>query len=316
MDWAAGITVTVAVPAHPRISELQNSAENLELLRADTRFYLRAKRLHALRVAGTLVLAFLAPVILFWKPGWGDGVGALAGAWVLVGRSVLSWFEDRSVRKAVTIQEQFDVEVFSLEWNDGLAGPKIAPEDIDTAARKIRGRRSERLRDWYPEADAAPWPLNVILCQRSSAVWGRRGHYWYALFVLGLGIAWFVAGLVMTAAAHVTLTDYMVKVFLPSQPAFLDTIDLFRGHLKQSQAKEALELKTTALWNQGVADRGSVTEQNCREVQDQTYVLRRRGIQIPQLIYRLRRKQDEAAMRSAAARLTKALPNDGTSGTR
>jgi len=265
-------------------------------------------------VAGTLILALLAPVILFWKPGWGDVVGALAGAWVLVGRTVLSWIEDRSVQKAVTIQEQFDVEVFGLEWNDGLAGPKVAPEDIHTAAQKIGGKKIERLRDWYPEADAAPWPLNVILCQRSSAVWGRRGHYWYALFVLGLGIAWFVAGLVMTAAAHVTLTGYLVKVFLPSQPAFLDTIDLFRGHLRQSRAKEALEQKTTDLWNNGVANPGSVSEQDCREVQDQTYVLRRRGIQIPQLIYRLRRKQDEAAMRAAAAHLAKALPHTSSAG--
>ena len=303
------------MPAHPSISEQQNSIESMGLLRGDTYFYVRAKRLHALRVAGTLVLALLAPVILFWKPGWGDVVGALAGAWVLVGRTVLSWFEDRSVKKAVTIQEQFDVEVFGLEWNDGLAGPKVAPEDIHTASQKIRGKKIERLQDWYPEADAAPWPLNVILCQRSSAVWGRRGHYWYAIFVLALGIAWFVAGLVMTAAAHVALTGYLVKVFLPSQPAFLDTIDLFRGHLKQSQAKEALELKTTDLWNQGVANPDSVSEHDCREVQDQTYALRRRGIQIPQLIYRLRRKQDETAMRAAAACLTKALPSGGTSST-
>src|SRR5664280_785514 len=120
----AVVAVTSPETAHCPLSERQNSESSLELLRADSRFYLRAKRLHALRVAGTLVLALLAPVLLFWKPGWADFVGALAGAWVLVGRTVLSWFEDRSVVKAVTIQEQFDVEVFGLEWNDGLAGSK------------------------------------------------------------------------------------------------------------------------------------------------------------------------------------------------
>ena len=89
------------------------------------------------------------------------------------------------MKKAVTIQEQFDVEVFGLEWNDGLAGPKEAPEDIHTAAQKIQVKRAASLRNWYPDADAAPWPLNVILCQRSSAVWGRRGHYWYTIFFWG-----------------------------------------------------------------------------------------------------------------------------------
>lgn len=288
----------------------------MELLRADTRFYLRAKRLHALRIAGTLILALLAPVLIFWIPSWGDFVGALAGAWVLIGRTVLSWLEDRAVFKAVTIQEQFDVELFDLEWNDSLAGPKAAPEDIHTAAQKVhKEKRLRKLRNWYPDADTAPWPLNVILCQRSSAVWGRRGHYWYAVFVLCLGIAWFLAGLIVTAVVRVTLAGYLVKVFLPSQPAFLDTIDLFRGHLKQSQAKEALELKTTELWNNDVKNSSSVSEHDCREIQDQTYSLRRKGIQIPQFIYRIRRKQDEEAMRAATAHLLKALPGEATKST-
>ena len=65
------LAVVPAMPVHPSISERQNSTESIELLRADTHFYLRAKRLHALRVAGALILALLAPVILFWKPGSG-----------------------------------------------------------------------------------------------------------------------------------------------------------------------------------------------------------------------------------------------------
>jgi hypothetical protein len=305
------VAVVPAAPHHPSISEEQNTEESLQLLRADTHFYLLAKRLHALRMAGTLILALLAPVILFWKPGWGDFVGALAGAWVLVARTILLWLEDRFVKTAVTIQEEFDVRVFSLTWNEGLAGAKAAPEDVHDAARKIHGKKAARLRDWYPEADEAPWPLNVVLCQRSSAVWGRRGHYWYALLVLGLGVSWFIAGLVMATAAHVTVAEYLVKVFLPSQPAFLDTIDLSRGHYHQAQAKEAVEQATTDLWNRGVQHPGSVSEQDCRDVQDQAYALRRNGTQIPQLIYRIRRRQDEAAMRAAAARLLGALPRQG-----
>ncbi len=57
----------------------------------------------------------------------------------------------------------------------------------------------------------------------------------------------------------------MVAVFLPSQPAFLDTIDLFRGHVGQSHAKEAIENRTTELWNQALSNESSVTEQDCRD---------------------------------------------------
>jgi hypothetical protein len=286
----------------------------MELIRADTYYYIRAKRVHFLRVVGTLVFALLAPVLVFWEPAWGDGVAAIAGAWVLLGRTLLSWLEDRFVLRAVTIQEQFDVELFDLEWNESLAGPKAAPEDISSAAMKVhKDKQASKLRDWYANDDQAPWPLNVLLCQRSSAVWGRRGHIQYAFVILGLGVAWLIAGLVMATVAHITVGGYLIKVFLPSQPAFLDTLDLFRGHLSQSQAKEALELKTTELWTRGVGDLDSVTAQDCREVQDQSYQLRRRGIQIPQLIYKLRRKQDEKAMRAAVSRLIKGHFDDVSS---
>ena len=276
----------------------------MQLLRADTRYYLLGKRVHAIKVSGTLILALLAPVLLFWKPEWGDAVGAIAGAWVLVGRTYLSWLEDRFVLKGVTIQEQFDVELFDLEWNAGLAGLKADPEDIHDASERVsEEKRLSKLRNWYADADRAPWPLNVVLCQRSSAVWGRRGHFAYAAIVLSAGIAWFVVGLVMAAIAHVTVSGYLIKVFLPSQPAFLDTLDLVRGHSAQSKAKDALVQETTALWNRGVLDLSSVSEQDCRDVQDQSYQLRRRGMQIPQLVYRMRRNRDEKAMKAAVAQL-------------
>lgn len=222
-------------PTHEPISKRQNSSESLELIRAYSYYYKWSKRTHFVRLLGMLVLAILAPVILFWHKDWADVVGAIAGLWVLAGRTILSWIEDHFILKGVTVQEQFDVELFDLDWNDALAGSKAELEDIHGAAKK---NTNKGLKNWYPDVvDQAPWPLNVIICQRSSAVWGRRDHFVYAYFVLGLGAAWFIAGLVMFAAAHVTLADYLIIVFLPSQPAFLDTIDLYRGHLAQSKAR-------------------------------------------------------------------------------
>jgi len=275
----------------------------MELLRADTWYYLRAKHWHAAKIAGTLLLALAAPVVLFWAPSWGDWLGALAGAWVLLGRTVIAWRDDQNVRTAVTIQEEFDVGLFDLDWNEALAGPKVAHEEIHIGARKVtKEKELDKLRNWYPDADRVPWPLNVVLCQRSSAVWGRRDHFRYAYLVLTLGITWFVVGLIMFSVAKVSLAEYLVTVFLPSQPAFLDTIDLFKGHLGMARDKEALEVQTTKLWERGSTSLASVTAQDCREVQDQAYRLRRSGMQIPQIVYSILRNQDEDAMRAAVDR--------------
>lgn len=282
----------------------------MELRRALTWHYMLAKRWHAGKVVGTLAFALAAPIVLFWKPEWGDLVGAVAGVWVLAGRTILSWLDRRHLQKAVTIQEQFDVDLFDLEWNYSLAGHKVAPEDIHTSANRVRkGRQLDRLRNCYPDVDGAVWPLNVLLCQRANAVWGRRGHHRYAYLIASLGLTWFIAGIVMAIIAHVTLAGYLVKVFLPSQPAFLDTVDLFRGHHGLSLEKESLENDITALWEKGVGNLVDVTKQDCRKFQDQMFRLRQSGMQIPQVVYLAFRKQDEKAMRAASARLLSSVPN-------
>ena len=282
----------------------------MELRRALTWHYMLAKRWHAGKVAGTLVFALAAPIVLFWKPEWGGLVGAVAGVWVLAGRTILSWLDRRHIQKAVTIQEQFDVDIFDLEWNYSLAGHKIAPEDIHAAANKVRkGKQVERLRNCYPNVDGAVWPLDVLLCQRANAVWGRRGHNRYAYLIVSLGVIWFIAGIVMAIFAHVTLAGYLVKVFLPSQPAFLDTVDLFLGHRNLSLEKEALENDITALWEKGVSNPADVTRKDCRKFQDKTFRLRQSGMQIPQVVYLAFRKRDEIAMHAATARLLSSLPN-------
>jgi hypothetical protein len=289
-----------------RIGERQNDPAMLELLRADSWHYKRAKRWHLSRIVGTLVLAACAPVITFWLPSATDAVAVAVAVWVVAARTILNMAERREMRLGVSIQEQFDTELFGLEWNRSLAGRRPAPEDIADAARHVGD--SALLRDWYAETGEAPWPLNVILCQRSSAVWGRRAHWAYGSTVLGIGCLWLLAGVVMALAAHLTLSDYLLKLFLPSQPAFLDTIDLYRTHLRQSRDKGDVEEAADSLWAKGVADGDAVAAADCRQLQDQSYRLRLNGPQIPQWFYRVRRGADEHAMRAAVAKLLSQLP--------
>jgi hypothetical protein len=124
--------------------------------------------------------------------------------------------------------------------------------------------------------------------------------------VLTLGITWFVFGLILFSVDKVSLAEYLITVFLPSQPAFLDTIDLFKGHLGMARDKQALEDQTTKLWETGSQSLELVTAQDCREVQDQSYRLRRSGIHIPQVVYNILRNEDEHAMRAAVDRYVNA----------
>jgi SMODS-associating 4TM effector domain len=290
------------VPAHgqPRpIAERQNNADVMELLCAAAWHYQVAKRWHFVRVVGTLGFALAAPVITFWLPQAAAWVAALAALWVLAGRTFLGKAEDSEMDAGVTAQEQFDTELFGLPWHEALAGRPLAHEEVISASDHIRGAARIKKENWYANTDKAPWPLNVVLCQRSGAVWSRRTHLCYAQILTVAAWAWFLAGIFMGIAAHLTLGGYLIMLFLPSQPAFLDAMDLIRSHRSAGEQRMRVEAKADALWERGVMDPTLVTATDCRAVQDLNYRQRRHYPQVAEWYYRLRRAKDEDAMKRA-----------------
>jgi hypothetical protein len=286
-------------PSRP-ISERQNDLDMIDLLSAAGWHYGVAKRWHLVRVTGTVVLALAAPVVTFWLASTAEWVAAVAALWVVAGRTILTRLEDAEMHRGVTVQEQFDTALFGLGWNEGLAGPPPEHEDVVHACDHASEAKRARKYDWYPDTGAAPRPLDIVLCQRSSAAWGRRAHDRYATVLTLTTWAWFVAGLAMGIVAGVSLSGYLIELFLPSLPAFLDATELIRSHRSASAQKARLERMTNKLWERGGADHGSVALSDCRSVQDLSYRLRRHNPQVAQWYYLLNRARDERAMRQAA----------------
>lgn len=289
---------------HPTASirTRQNTAPVQVLFRAFTHHYRRANSWRTVRSVGTLVLALVAPILTFLAPGLGVLLGAIAGGWVLAARTLLARLEGDNRRRAAVIHEQFDVEVFDLPWNEGLVGKPVAPEDIADAADRV----PEGELDWYPDTDEVPWPMNVLLCQRGNAVWGRRTHTAYARALLAAAAAWFGIGVLIALAQDLSLATYLAGLFLPSQPAFLDALDFAQGHSRQASAKAEIETTADDLVK-GHASGVGVTVDACRLMQDQTFRLRADGPPVPGWFYKLRQDRDQRALDAGVATIARQL---------
>src|SRR5919106_896765 len=90
------------------IAERQNNPANLRVLKAARQRHEDAKRLHAARTLGTLLLAALSPLVAFLLPRSAIYLGAVGGAWVLLARAFLLGAEQRGIRDGALLQEQFD----------------------------------------------------------------------------------------------------------------------------------------------------------------------------------------------------------------
>lgn len=283
---------------HASIAERQRSPESARLYKAFSWYYKRAKRWRAARRIGTLGLAAMSPVMVYTWPESGKWLAASAGAWLLISKSLFENIERHYQRGGAQVHEQFDRDIFQLEWDPKIAGYQVAEEDIEVAAKKFRGD-STRVQTWYPDTKTAPRLLAIVLCQRSSAVWGRRDHEAYAALLAVAAASWFALGIALALTKNLSLADYLVQLFLPSQPAFVDIIELAKEHRTLSKIKLGLERRLTDLVEPGA----SISETTCCDVQNQFMRLRSSGAQIPEILYSLRRKHNEPAMHEAAARI-------------
>lgn len=277
-----------------QIAAAERMKLNVLQLRAKQYFYSRAVRADQIGSGISIFLVLIAPFFLLYAPGAGPVLGAIAGAWLFVKR----YGTDRLVRewqlKGVRAQEGFDCNVLGISWNHSLA-KVLAPEEVHGAA----SNESDDAKDpWYPVDIECDWPLSVLICQRSNAVWASRQHRSYAYVLIAAMIAWGCLGVVLALAHSATLQEYLVTVLLPSLPALLELSDLVKRHQWAAGQREAINEHL-----EGLISREGATDFEIREVQDQLFGLRRDGANVPEWFYRRLRDDFEKDMRYGARQI-------------
>lgn len=286
------------------IYELQNLDENLRLLAAQRQLYGEAKRLQQWREAGTIGLVAIAPLIYYLVPNSRTALALVGAAWLLVSRLLLENIEKEKVKQAATIQEQFDTGLFGLPWNKVLVGNKVSPELVNSAATSYEGDKQE-LKNWYPNTDDIPFPLNILLCQRANLVWDWRLRRRYASIVLTLTALIFFAGVAIGLATNSTLLTYLLAILIPSLAALTSGIEIVKTQFSIADEKYQLEKLVSVAWNEGLRDQKSVSKDLCRNIQDSIYVLRNKRHMVPDRVYRWLQDRYEIDMQSAVEGLVR-----------
>jgi hypothetical protein len=303
--------MTDTAPARPGgpgrsadITARQDQPEHLRRLLAYSRHYIVGQRWRRVRMLGTAALAIVAPWVALTVPSTTDVLAAIAAGWLVLGRTLLTWLEAHAVDAAVRTQELYDTRLFHLPWNSALAGTEPAPEDVAAAAQHVR--KTDRYLNWFSvDLGDTPWPGDVLLCQRQSMVWSRRDHRAYSVALGIIGGVVLVGGVIAAVVLDQTLTEYLIKIFLPTSPALLDTSELAVAHWRHADAREHAERDVQALWRRHRRNLRDVPIEDCRRIQDAAFVLRRSAPRVPALFYRVRRHEsNEVTVAGAAALLS------------
>lgn len=282
------------------IYEQQNTEPYLELIRAFKNAYSKAKLLGAIRVGVAVASAGVAPIIVLYLPSAEKLLGLVGAICTIICEWPLETVEDGKKTEAAKIQEQFDVGLFNIRWNKALAGEPVEPEKVAAESREFNNKQP--VKDWYNDTGALPFPLNVLLCQRSSLVWDSRQRRHFSWIIGLLTLILFSMGAVFSVSQHQTMIDYLLSILAPSVPLLLQGVKAARAHASNAEEKDELVHLIQQKWDAALENPSSVTERDCREIQDRSFCLRKDGPMTPDLWHMRHRARYEADMQAAVTK--------------
>lgn len=161
----------------------------------------------------------------------------------------------------------------------------------------------EELIDWYTGiADEEPGLSAVPIAQRSNASYTDRllrttGIWWSTLTA-----AWMIFLIVLSLAVNLSLSAFLLGIVLPLLPAFLDVVQYLmsvrKSALERADLARSIEKRLTS-------DEDPIGPDDIIIWQERLYESRKSAPDVPDFIYKLRRKKNEAAMAITARRLSK-----------
>lgn len=289
----------------------QNDDDALRLLIAQRRLYSRAKRWLGLRWFGMVVIGLAAPVVSVVWPALAVVAGAIAGLWIFLGRTVLVSAQATATAKAAVTQEQFDFYVFGMPASiERSTLPSL--EEISSIAGEDSRLRAvaidEDLIDWYPINPDDTGTVTVAISQRANASYSDRLIRTTVIVWASFTVAWVVALMTVSVVVGVSLITFLVGVVLPILPAFLDVVEYVSAMRKAARGRGDL----AGSIERRLKGIGEPIEGNDLLVwQERLYELRRSAPQVPDAIYKIKRRVNERAMKSAASQLGKQARNNG-----
>lgn len=290
-------------PTSATIKARQNNIDALRLLIAQRRLYRRAKRWLSLRWIGMVIIGIGAPAVAIAWPSLAVVSGAIAGLWLFLGRTLLVLLQGALTTKAASVQEQFDFYVFQMPDNANRSTlPSL--EDIAKIAGpdgQIRGvAEKEKLIDWYPVNAGDDGAVSVAVSQRANASYTDGLLRTTAIVWAVATVVWVVILIVASIVLGLSLSGFLLGVALPVLPAFLDVVQYLAGVWRSASARHDLAQVIEA---HITGTDGPVEGQDLLIWQERLFDLRRTAPEVPDLLYKIRRKVNERAMHSAARQL-------------
>ena len=290
------------------IPKLQNAEPHLGRLAAFSIFYQRAKVVAAIQFTLTVPMAVVSAGIIAFEPKAKVWTTFFALTVALMDALILERIQTYFKKLAARTQEQFDCDLFGLDWRTLRVGEKPEVGDVLHAADKFKKKKPgiENLKDWYPPAvEKLPLSLARLICQRTNCWWDSSLRKKYANALLGILVFVVVAVFVIALAGRQSVEQMILTVYAPIAPAILWTVREVRRQHDAAEALDKLRGHVERVWTLALKEQLSRNELDgaAKEIQDSIFDGRTKNPLIFDWINNIVRPRHQVSMNAKAAEM-------------
>jgi len=281
----------------------QNKPENIKRLEAQRQIYSEGKKILLWQIFLTVPVTVLFSLLKTIPP---DKIGFNVTYYAALYAIVISLIDiflfnyliGNYKTNAAKIQEQFDCDVYDMEWNKIFVDKKVPNETVNKYAKKYIPNPKVSLIDWYPaEIENLSTENAIHVCQKTNLYYDsalRNKYKWASIYTsAGVLILLFAVSL----ATDFTVGNFLVQVFVPFLPVLILTSKIIVDHSKA--IKTANDLHQTI---DTITDSHNAPSMNeLRKVQDKIYCNRKDSPLIPDFFYKKKRRKLEDEMHNNAS---------------
>lgn len=275
------------------IATRQNEESNIARLAAQRQLYREVNCIETISVVLTVVI----PIILtFLQDIAGKGkTTACIISLIMIGLSF--FFENMQKERrvlAATIQQEFDINVYAMEWDNKLFGiRRNLNSEIAAASKKILSDYKEResLRNWYrKEVDTLPLEEGISACQKENFSWDaglRKRYRRFVTFVLAVIV---LLQILISIIKAEPVQELLLRIFANSSALKWITKTLF-GINEDLRRMESIERSVFSI--------GKKSMEELAYTQKEIFENRKVVTKIPDWFYRIFKDNDEDRERRA-----------------
>ena len=279
-----------------KIVETQNTDKNIARLASQRQLYNDIEVLDKINLCFSVIipLGFAAiQEIAGWD--WAKVVSGCVSIAMLVLSLAISSQGKAKKTLAASIQQEFDIDVFQMPWDNKLFGKrKNLNSEIAKYSKKILNddRKKNKLYNWYrTEVDSFPLNKAILVCQKENFSWDAGLRKRYRIFALV-----FVAGIIIVSVGISLLKGDSAQnlllrfvIILPALRWFVNVISGLNDDLKRM---ESLENVLYSAEDKQMID--------LQFIQKEIFENRKSVIKIPDWFYNIFRDNDEDRERRSA----------------